>query len=234
MEAMEDMEVSHVSAGSQHSLLVTREGDVYACGCNFSGQCGSGGKTALETPTKIKFLEGIKIITASAGSSHSFFLSSKLARRQRLTAQMVIGRIRNQSLAKAWDAWQREVDASYEIADWLHEAAGLQQEESWTEARAEAQTLLTWVFRDMDKALHAKEQLAHSEAWSLFKAFDLDGSGALSPSELRLALDSFGYSEEEVDFIILRCSDDPDSQVDFDGFLQGIWPVISSEHEELQ
>ncbi|EKX43856.1 hypothetical protein GUITHDRAFT_110306 [Guillardia theta CCMP2712] len=130
MEAMVGVEVVHVTAGSLHSLLVGREGDVFACGCNFNGQCGGGDKSALEAPTKIKFLEGIKIIAASAGTK-------------------VIGRIRNQSLAKAWDAWLRELDESCDISDWLNEAAGTQQEDSWSEALAEAQTLLTWVFRDM-------------------------------------------------------------------------------------
>ena len=45
--------------------------------------------------------------------------------------------------------WLRELEESCDISDWLNEAAGTQQEGSWSEALAEAQTLLTWVFRDM-------------------------------------------------------------------------------------
>ena len=88
-------EVVQVSGGMKHSLLLTREGRVYASGHNQFGQCGfspldisatsstspsspASASTflSLSTFTRVSALRHERIIAVSAGQHHSLFLSS--------------------------------------------------------------------------------------------------------------------------------------------------------------
>ena len=53
-----------------------------------------------------------------------------------------------------------------------------------------------------------------------FKEFDLDGSGMISPDEMRLVLNQLGetLSEEEVDDFIQNVDMNGDGQIDFEEF----------------
>ena len=57
------------SAGTEHTLALTDDGDVYAWGNNASGQLGDGSTTDSMLPVPVKGLTGVTLI--AAGASHS-------------------------------------------------------------------------------------------------------------------------------------------------------------------
>ena len=56
-------------------------------------------------PRVIASMSGIKVVAVAAGGAHTLLLTSKLARRQRLIARKVLGRVRLQCLTRAWGRW---------------------------------------------------------------------------------------------------------------------------------
>ena len=62
-------DVQAVSAGSDHSMALTRDGKVFAWGRNFDGQLGDGTREHRSTPVAVPGLEDV--ISISAGGSYS-------------------------------------------------------------------------------------------------------------------------------------------------------------------
>ena len=65
-----------VVAGSSHSLHLTSDGRVYACGNNMYGQLGVGDNNNLSTFTLVPTTTTAPIISIVAGTFHSFLLTS--------------------------------------------------------------------------------------------------------------------------------------------------------------
>jgi alpha-tubulin suppressor-like RCC1 family protein len=65
-----------VCCGNNHSLVLTRDGQVYAFGVNHFGQLGISipHLTTTSTPTLIETLKDQRVLSVSAGSSHSLFV----------------------------------------------------------------------------------------------------------------------------------------------------------------
>lgn len=62
------------------------------------------------------------------------------------------------------------------------------------------------------------DELTEEELREAFSQFDEDGSGAISPDELRQILSSSNLSEEQVDQLIIDADTDGDGEIDFDEF----------------
>ena len=58
-------------------------------------------------PRIISAMTGIKVVAVAAGGAHTLLLTSKLARRQRLIARIVLGRVRLQSLTRTFGMWRK-------------------------------------------------------------------------------------------------------------------------------
>lgn len=70
--------IREVVCGYAHSLFLSRSGNVYACGVNRQGQCGVSDEEEIFTPSLVKFpSQDVRISSASAGFSHSLFLSGE-------------------------------------------------------------------------------------------------------------------------------------------------------------
>eukprot|EP00656_Telonema_subtile_P014505 TRINITY_DN17440_c0_g2_i1.p1 TRINITY_DN17440_c0_g2~~TRINITY_DN17440_c0_g2_i1.p1 ORF type:complete len:171 (-),score=52.16 TRINITY_DN17440_c0_g2_i1:8-520(-) len=69
---------SQVACGFTHTLLLTPEGDVLACGSNLSGQLGLLGEYNCQMhPAAVPCFEGKKCLAIAAGREHSLVLTSK-------------------------------------------------------------------------------------------------------------------------------------------------------------
>lgn len=72
-----DIHIVHVCAGSNHSMLITEDGKMYAFGNNWDGQCGLGKQMKeVSTPTIVKMPDSIFVSYAECGSNVSVILSS--------------------------------------------------------------------------------------------------------------------------------------------------------------
>jgi len=70
-------EIVEVATGKSHTLFLTSEGKVLACGSNAEGQCGQGRKTGnLEKPKLIQH-EGADIVSVAAGGLFSVILDKE-------------------------------------------------------------------------------------------------------------------------------------------------------------
>jgi alpha-tubulin suppressor-like RCC1 family protein len=74
IEAPEIGRIIAISAGTNHSMILNSQGQVYGFGDNDYGQLGLGGVKERNIPTLIKMPD---IIAISAGDGHSLFLTSK-------------------------------------------------------------------------------------------------------------------------------------------------------------
>eukprot|EP00941_MAST-03F_sp_MAST-3F-sp1_P005239 g5239.t1 len=69
--------VIQISCGDSHSLLLTKNGKVFAFGANYFGQIGSGDRQDRKIPTEIfpsKYAKQDCVVALSAGGQHSLFL----------------------------------------------------------------------------------------------------------------------------------------------------------------
>lgn len=69
-----NLKFKHVATGSEHSLAVSVDGDLYVWGCNDLGQLGTGNLKPLDRPTKLNNLN-VKFQMVAAGTKHSLALS---------------------------------------------------------------------------------------------------------------------------------------------------------------
>ncbi|KAA0194131.1 hypothetical protein HAZT_HAZT005946 [Hyalella azteca] len=77
VNALDGLHVIAGAVGRNHSLFLTDDGTVYACGDNKSGQCGVGNNTAvITTPTKIDFKEG-RISKVACGAEFSMIIDKR-------------------------------------------------------------------------------------------------------------------------------------------------------------
>ncbi|GLE10036.1 hypothetical protein PINS_up022010 [Pythium insidiosum] len=64
----EALEVVDVACGNEQTALLSADGDVYACGYNDSGQCGTGTTVRVLRPTRVLALSSKKIVRLFAGN----------------------------------------------------------------------------------------------------------------------------------------------------------------------
>lgn len=74
----EPLRVKGVFSGCNavHSVIITESGSVYTFGRNEKGQLGTGDTNTRITPTHIKEFDGLDIIGAACGRSHTLFMGS--------------------------------------------------------------------------------------------------------------------------------------------------------------
>ena len=71
MESIRDKRVVGGACGGWHTLLWTDEGELYACGKGEFGRLGIGQEESKIEPTRVHMGEGVRVVQASAGGSHS-------------------------------------------------------------------------------------------------------------------------------------------------------------------
>lgn len=76
IKVVKGLKVAKVVTGSDHTLLLTKDGHVYAWGRNTMGQLGLEGGRDTAAPTKLApFADGGKVVGVAAGNSHSMFVT---------------------------------------------------------------------------------------------------------------------------------------------------------------
>ncbi|XP_042351682.1 probable E3 ubiquitin-protein ligase HERC3 [Plectropomus leopardus] len=76
LEALRNITVSQVACGSQHSVALTKDGQVYTWGQDSRGQLGLGKKTpGANSPQHLRSLSAIPVVQIAAGGEQSFALS---------------------------------------------------------------------------------------------------------------------------------------------------------------
>ena len=71
--------MAQLACGSQHCLVLTAEGELYACGNNSHGELGVGDTAARPSPTRLDSLPShMRFCAVSAGGSHSLTLTLTL------------------------------------------------------------------------------------------------------------------------------------------------------------
>jgi alpha-tubulin suppressor-like RCC1 family protein len=74
--SLNDINITAISAGGNHSLALDSDGKVYATGGNYNGQLGLGDYDNRSAFTPVTFPEGVIITSIVAGSAHSLALDS--------------------------------------------------------------------------------------------------------------------------------------------------------------
>ncbi|KAM4619545.1 putative E3 ubiquitin-protein ligase HERC3 [Polymixia lowei] len=76
VEIFRNIHVSQVACGNQHSLALTKDGQVYTWGQDCSGQLGLGkGTASVCSPQHLKSLSAVPLVQITAGGHQSFALS---------------------------------------------------------------------------------------------------------------------------------------------------------------
>ncbi|XP_041794818.1 probable E3 ubiquitin-protein ligase HERC4 isoform X2 [Chelmon rostratus] len=76
LEALSNIPVSHVACGSQHSVALTKDGQVYTWGQDSRGQLGLGRrKLGASSPQHLRSLSAIPLVQIAAGGEQSFATS---------------------------------------------------------------------------------------------------------------------------------------------------------------
>ena len=70
-----DGEIHSVACGSQHTVILTRNGALYTLGRNLEGQLGLGSRTSVDTPTEVTSLRQECICEISAGADFTVAVS---------------------------------------------------------------------------------------------------------------------------------------------------------------
>jgi len=68
--------VTDVSCGSEHTLILTDDGEVLSCGVGEYGRLGAGMSKDLYIPSSLDSLDNVKIVQVAAGTNHSMALSA--------------------------------------------------------------------------------------------------------------------------------------------------------------
>jgi alpha-tubulin suppressor-like RCC1 family protein len=64
-----------VAAGSLHSLVLSKTGQVWSCGAGWEGPLGHGDEASLCVPTRISALNDVSVSMIAAGRAHSLAIS---------------------------------------------------------------------------------------------------------------------------------------------------------------
>ncbi|XP_067261512.1 probable E3 ubiquitin-protein ligase HERC4 isoform X2 [Chanodichthys erythropterus] len=76
LKGLENRQVNQITCGDQHSMALTKDGQLFVWGENSHGQLGLGkGEPSTLSPQPLKSLCGIPLAQISAGGDHSFVLS---------------------------------------------------------------------------------------------------------------------------------------------------------------
>jgi hypothetical protein len=95
-----------VAAGSNHSLAVTTNGDVFACGNNQQGQIGLQGLEFSLYFSKVTSCESANVEKVFAGGDHSFLVLDGQFPKKKLDAQV------NNELEKLTENFLDDIDRS--------------------------------------------------------------------------------------------------------------------------
>ena len=76
-EKSEKINIIDIKCGGEHSLFLSSNNNLYACGHGYLGQLGFGNDKNINKPLIVKSLTNKKIIEIAAGWSHSMVLTSK-------------------------------------------------------------------------------------------------------------------------------------------------------------
>jgi alpha-tubulin suppressor-like RCC1 family protein len=71
------LEWIQIECGGLHTVGLTKKGEVFSWGANYSGQLGHGDEKDRTIPTKVESLDGIVIIKISCGSTFTVALTDK-------------------------------------------------------------------------------------------------------------------------------------------------------------
>jgi alpha-tubulin suppressor-like RCC1 family protein len=77
VEAMQEITVVQVSAGPEHSLVLTESGEVYSFGEGQYGSLGHGDEEQQLVPKLIEMMRGKKVVQVSAGGLHNLVLTER-------------------------------------------------------------------------------------------------------------------------------------------------------------
>jgi hypothetical protein len=84
--------VSSVSCGWAHSLFITDTGELYACGWNQFGQCGTGiSSISVSPPQRVELGPHWRPIQTAAGERHSLILAQKCDENQNIVSVLAMG-----------------------------------------------------------------------------------------------------------------------------------------------
>lgn len=71
-----NLNIKKFSAGKNHSVFLTQEGQVYSCGKGVNGQLGLGSRINKEVPTLVVSLTNKKVVDVACGVNHTLVLTS--------------------------------------------------------------------------------------------------------------------------------------------------------------
>ncbi|XP_035231974.1 serine/threonine-protein kinase Nek8-like isoform X3 [Stegodyphus dumicola] len=77
IEKLLSVDVSAVSCGSHHVVVVGREGDAYAWGCGAGGRLGIGSEDDCCSPTEIIFPNDVQVVTSYCGYDGTMFITER-------------------------------------------------------------------------------------------------------------------------------------------------------------
>jgi len=69
--------LSRISAGALHSCAITREGELFAWGCSAQGQLGISTSENQDSPKKVEYFEGMKVLDVKCGTFHTVVQTEK-------------------------------------------------------------------------------------------------------------------------------------------------------------
>lgn len=97
---------------------------------------------------------------------------------------------------------------------------------------AEMSTMLHWVKKETPEPEEDEDELTdeqRNEIHSMFRIYDKDRSGTITPAEFRLAMRRCGLSAEEMDEIFAEADIDESGGIDIEEFTAMMWSTMSSE-----
>jgi alpha-tubulin suppressor-like RCC1 family protein len=71
------LEWIQIECGNYHTVGLTKRGEVFSWGLNYSGQGGHGDKLDKRVPTKVESLDGLVITKISCGAFHTAALTDQ-------------------------------------------------------------------------------------------------------------------------------------------------------------
>ncbi|KAK6117958.1 hypothetical protein DH2020_048295 [Rehmannia glutinosa] len=71
LESASALDAQHIACGSRHSVLITRQGQLFSWGDGSGGKLGHGSESDLSNPTLINALRGLNIVSVGCGEYHT-------------------------------------------------------------------------------------------------------------------------------------------------------------------
>ena len=73
----ENLEWTQISCGGNHTVALSKKGEVYTWGMNNKGELGHGDNVSRDIPTKVKGLDGVVVIEICSCGNHTVVLTDK-------------------------------------------------------------------------------------------------------------------------------------------------------------